>query len=273
MLLNHYPPCSNWLNKPSRQTERVRRGLIKQFGAENAVRIIDSINQGEHQVPINLQHSIGIRPGTTDLLTFFHMFGESPYELCFPGLGPRLIIDCGANVGYASFLFARKYPGADILAIEPDDNNFLALCGNLRRFPNVKCVKAAIWGSEKDLHIVNSEAGARSFRVEEIGKTKSSALKGITIDHILKEVRGDVIDILKVDIEGAERELFKHGTPHWLERTKVLLIELHDFIVPGCSAVFYGAIKDLPFIMFYDGETIIAVNTQLIHGGEFGNIS
>ena len=264
MLMNHSQSCSKWLNKPSRQKNRIRRGLSTQFGHENAAVIFDSLELGEPHVSLHAQHKIRVRPDTTDLKTFAQIFGELPYEICLPGREPRLILDCGANVGYASILFAKKYPTTKILAIEPDESNFKTLCENLRRFKNVKCLKAAIWGLEKDLRIMNPNTGARSFRVEEVEANYNAQLKGLTIDRLLFESQEEIIDILKIDIEGAEREIFKNGTPYWLKRTRILLIELHDFIVPGCSADFYEATKDLSFIMFYDGETIIALNTQLL---------
>lgn len=64
-----------------------------------------------------------IRPGTSDMAVFRKIFLQREYSLeC--GQKPKLIIDGGANVGYASIFFAHKYPSAHIIAIEPEKRNY-----------------------------------------------------------------------------------------------------------------------------------------------------
>ena len=55
------------------------------------------------------------------------------------------------------------------------------------------------------------------------------------------------IDLLKIDIEGSEKEIFDLNCKGWLAATKAILIELHDRYVPGCSNAFFKAIVDRPF--------------------------
>jgi hypothetical protein len=50
---------------------------------------------------------------------------------------------------------------------------------------------------------------------------------------LMREVGIETVDILKVDIEGAERDVF--STCDWMDKVKLLAIELHDRVRPGCS--------------------------------------
>mgnify|MGYP000361339186 CR=1 FL=1 len=50
-------------------------------------------------------------------------------------------------------------------------------------------------------------------------------------------------DLLKIDIEGAEKELFSENTDYWLGKVNMIIIELHDWMRKDCSKNFYSAIK------------------------------
>jgi hypothetical protein len=67
-------------------------------------------------------------------------------------------------------------------------------------------------------------------------------VRGITIGTLLREQDLSRIDLLKVDIEGAERELFE-GDTGWLAVTRTVLIELHDHTRPGCEEAFLRAVR------------------------------
>jgi hypothetical protein len=55
----------------------------------------------------------------------------------------------------------------------------------------------------------------------------------------MKEQGIDYIDILKIDIEGAEREIFRDPSS-WIEKVDSLIIELHECMKPGCYRSFYN---------------------------------
>ena len=80
------------------------------------------------------------------------------------------------------------------------------------------------------------------------------------------EVAGlEQIDLLKLDIETAERELFSKNYQAWLPKTKAIVIELHDWITPGCSKPFFKAINECFDTYSYSsrGENTIIVNQDL----------
>jgi len=64
-------------------------------------------------------------------------------------------------------------------------------------------------------------------------------VQGITIDKIMDDYGLDRISILKVDIEGAEREVFMDSS-QWLDKVDALIVELHGRMKLGCNRVFYN---------------------------------
>lgn len=67
----------------------------------------------------------------------------------------------------------------------------------------------------------------------------------------------DYVDVLKIDIEGAEREVFKTCSP-WIKKVGTIVIELHDRFVPGCTDCFREATADFPFHRERGELTIVA---------------
>lgn len=85
-----------------------------------------------------------LRTNTTDAPTFSQIFIQKDYDLQM-GIKPKLIIDGGANVGYASVWFTNKFSKAKIFAVEPEDENFKILKSNTKNYANVKLIKAGLW--------------------------------------------------------------------------------------------------------------------------------
>jgi len=63
------------------------------------------------------------------------------------------------------------------------------------------------------------------------------AVDGMTIEKVMEKFNLEKIDILKIDIEGAEREVFR-DTSAWIERVDAIIAELHDHMKPGCNPSF-----------------------------------
>jgi len=234
---------------------------LDRFGLVKGVKINFAFlkNKGIIEVKIpKVNHPIKIRGGTSDINVFEEVFLLEDYNINVD-VKPKLIIDGGANVGYASIFFANKYPDAEIIAVEPEESNFRLLKENVSFYPNVKLVKAGIHDKNTYLKISNLEKDQKwGFQVEESNADDKDAFKSITINDILKDSKRDMIDILKLDIEGSEKEVFE-DCEDWLGKVKVLIIELHEVFKPGCEEVFYSKIKDYDFRKFQRGENIVLV--------------
>jgi FkbM family methyltransferase len=173
---------------------------------------------------------------------------------------PKFIIDGGANVGYASVLLASKYPDAKILAIEPDAENCRIAEINCKPYKNVKVLKAAIWHSNVPVEIANPDADAWGFAVKEADKPTDHSVPGYTIDRLMEEAGVDVVDLLKLDIEGGEEALFSHPDIDWLDRVRVLVIEVHN---EAAREAVLNAVKARNFETTQSGEKIVFRNRAL----------
>jgi FkbM family methyltransferase len=187
-----------------------------------------------------------MRLGTTDASAYENVIALAEYAADLSP-APEYIVDCGANVGYSSLYFAARYPSARIIAIEPDASNFEVLEQNVQDVPTIAPVRAAIWNVSKKLALADGGVGHWGMRVAFGGDDQvpedSDLVEGVTIPKLMSRYSFPRIDLLKVDIEGAELELFSEQ-PQWLERVKVIAIELHDRFRPGCAETFEAATRD-----------------------------
>jgi FkbM family methyltransferase len=203
-----------------------------------------------------LNRHVTIRPGTSDLRCLRKVFVDGEYWMPFE-INPRLIVDAGANIGLATLYFSNKFPGAKIIAIEPEQSNYDLLIRNCSGMTNVTLWRAAVWNSDTSLQIANPDAEKWAFRVTP--GINGSGIKALTIPQILAQSGHDTIDILKLDIEGAERELFQDGCEEWLPRVKMIIMELHDRYAPGCSRAVYSKLCQVPFRQEILGESVFVL--------------
>lgn len=214
-----------------------------------------------------------LRPGTTDAKTMMTIFVDNEYDLPYVE-DARFIIDGGANVGYSAHWFAKRFPGALILAVEAEQANYELLTMNATANPasNIIPIHAALWNKMETVHIANPDAGAWAFQVQE-GGSNEGQVQGMTVDHLLDVYGRDKgllrVDILKLNIEGGEKELFESNTESWLSQVDTIVIELHDWIRQGCSAAVMKATEQIFHIHTRQGANLMLMrmNTQQQHTG------
>lgn len=204
-----------------------------------------------------------LRKDTTDYHTFEQVFLQQQYNIAVP-FEPAFIIDGGANIGLAAIYFAQRFPQANILSIEPSKENFEVLQTNTASLKQVKCIQNGIWNKDVSLVITNIEGDKNAFMVAEVADETKDAIKAISIDTIMQTAGINTIDILKLDIEGAEKELFACNYENWLPKTKMIIIELHDFMKKGASKSVFAAISQYDFSFSMMGENIILTNNALV---------
>ena len=184
-----------------------------------------------------------LRVPSSDIPTYQQVFINQEYDFSVK-TEPKVIVDAGANIGLASIYFANKYPDAKIIAIEPEQSNFELLKENVAPYSHVIPVHAALWNKNGEINLIDPGLGKWGFMAEM--KHPSEHLPGntchtvlaMTIDEIMKDYRLTKIDILKIDIEGAEREVFS-DTSSWIEKIDSIIIELHEHMKAGCNRSFY----------------------------------
>lgn len=197
-----------------------------------------------------------LRNNKSDKAIFFQVFYEKQYDLYgidFPQA--TKIIDAGANIGCASIYFSLRFPNADIIAIEPEESNFGLLKRNALLYTNIQSIQAGIWDKNEKLSLANPEGGAAEFMFE--SKTvDNGAVDGITIKSILDLQHWSKVDIIKLDIEGAEKEVFSANDLSWLKNVKLLIIELHDRYKKDCTKTVFKALDQFEYDAHFHHENI-----------------
>lgn len=194
------------------------------------------------------RRSVRVRLRTSDLWTYDEIFERREYDVPLPA-DTRVIIDAGANIGLASVYFALRFPEARILALEPEEANFRLLRRNTEPYPNIEPIQAALWHHETRLDLEDPERGAWGYRVAERSQAgaepSGTQVAAVTVPGLL-DARGlEHVDVLKVDIEGAEADVFAHAGA-WIHRVRAVIVELHEDLAPGCSDAYEAAVADFP---------------------------
>ena len=204
-----------------------------------------------------------LRKGTTDVAMFDQVFLLDEYKIDF-SFEPEVIIDAGANIGLFSILMKNRFPEARIICVEPDKENCEVLKKNLDVYSDVQIVNAGLWNSITKLNVVDKyQAGHSALVVEE--DVVNGEVPAVTIDNLFQTYGLEQVDILKIDIETSEQKLFLKNYEPWLPKVRMIIIELHDWLKPGCSRAFFEAINKTIKNYTYSvcGENTIIENKDL----------
>ena len=197
-----------------------------------------------------------------DSIVMNSIFNFQEYKLPIENFQPKLIIDCGGNIGCSAVYFANVYKDAQIYCVEPARDNFKLLKYNTSFYENINVINSALWNKETYIKLKAFENNL-GWMAYETTEENPEALKTITISKILKESGFDRIDLLKVDIEGAEKEVFgADNVDEWLSKVNVLAIELHDRMKRGCSYEFFKAISKYKWFFAFRGENLIFIREE-----------
>ena len=236
--------------------------------------IAKALGRRRFSVPVKGAGRITIRPGSSDAQTFIDVFRGRAYDIAgWPGFATvmaeyrritargdvPLILDLGANVGAASVWFARQFPEARIIAVEPDAEN-AALCRlNTRALANVTCVTGAI--ASRSGHVSLRNDGDKAWTIQTAWDPQGQVPAYTIADLVATVGRAGQLFIVKIDIEGFESDLFARGT-EWIDEVTVIFIEPHDWMLPGqgTSLNFQEAIgRRRRFEVRISGENLVYV--------------
>lgn len=153
-----------------------------------------------------------------------------------------VIIDAGGHIGCASLRLASLFPRARIICIEPASDNLRLLLSNTRNVPKIEVRKAALVAEATGrITLSDRGRGGSGYTVvrdsEDVpNSTQLENVEAISITELLEEF-GDNIGFVKLDIEGAERDIL--ASHSFRERDiPAVFVELHERIKQGCNEVF-----------------------------------
>jgi FkbM family methyltransferase len=225
--------------------------------------------------------SVKLRPNSSDLSVFSQVFVDNHYNMRRFARYPEicrlfretardrtpLILDCGANIGLSSLYFAKNWPSAHIIAVEPDPGNFELLCRNVAAHANIQPLQAAVGGDDGPVRIINADASDWARRTERASAGAPDAIIGLSVQSLISIAPPPRIYqpfLVKIDIEGFEKDLFASNR-EWIVRFPVLIIELHDWLLPGqgTSHSFLEAIAPLDRDFLFFDENVFSIANGL----------
>jgi FkbM family methyltransferase len=165
---------------------------------------------------------------------FQEIFLAAPYRLPVKSSRPT-IVDCGANIGLSVLYFKRRFPRARIIAFEPDPEAFKLLKENVlgNRLNHVELHEAAVGRSEGEVDFYSDTHLRGSLHASMIAKESLQAQRTVRMVRLSTFIT-DAVDILKLDIQGAEGFVIEDliGTSA-LRSVRALIMEYHHHLDPG----------------------------------------
>ncbi|HTC09363.1 MAG TPA: FkbM family methyltransferase [Acetobacteraceae bacterium] len=196
-------------------------------------------------------YEVILRLNTSDIPTFEQVFVNREYDSLNLPKSAEAIVDLGANIGLAAVFFGLRYPNARILCVEPETDNFTALVRNTEALGDrVLNQHAAVWTKDGLVYLhteseSSSPLGAWGVQVSDRKAGSSGMTKSCKMATLFDEAGFNRVDILKIDIEGAELEVFSDCVHEWLPRVDLIIIETHDRFRPGSDEAVRKAVHPM----------------------------
>lgn len=182
--------------------------------------------------------------------------------------GRITMIDGGANIGLTSIALrvnlGSRYDLESIL-VEPFEDNINQIYSNLslQKINNFTILKAGITNKKVFLDFDFSYRDVLEWSVQIVETLVPTDLRSVEIVEILNNNDWEVVDILKLDIEGSERNLFEDEiyAKNFLCRVRILAIEIHEEYIK--DDVVLKILENEGFVMSRHGELYIGYNLNL----------
>ena len=240
--------------------------IISNIGLFSYLKYIFLKKGNQHKILIK-GVEIYVRKGTPDLNTSISCF-NGEFEILrnfFPEDFSGNIIDAGGYIGTSAISLHQIFPLAKIIIIEPSLDNLKILKQNVCNYVNIKIIHGALVGSKiKTIDLKNRGTGEWGFSVVQKPKDNlDSKILHETPAYRLKDLINSIgaIDIIKLDIEGGEFDIMQNDL-NSLKKTPAVYAELHDYIIDGCSDLFFSFSKDRVLIKD-KGEKYLSISKNL----------
>jgi FkbM family methyltransferase len=173
---------------------------------------------------------LGVPIKGVDSASFVSSYGEifqrEIYRFTTGNAAPT-IIDCGANIGLSVIYFKRLYPAARIIAFEADPGVYDVLAANVRALglSDVALHNNAVWKEETVLDFFSEGADAGRLGSTSTFSGKTKKVHAVRLREYLRQAP---VDLLKIDIEGAETAVLRDCADS-LANVQRLFVEYHSF--------------------------------------------
>lgn len=137
------------------------------------------------------------------------------------------ILDLGTNIRLTIRHFKHLYPQSKIYGFEMDKNNFEICQINCQNLENVTLVNEAVWTTTGTIQYAD-EVDTDAYAITADAATQTKEAPSISLPDILERFSLEKVDYLKMDIEGAEKNILESDDLSWMQKIQVMSIELHE---------------------------------------------
>lgn len=215
----------------------------------------------------NSNYKFKLKKNSSDSRVFEQIILNEEYKTVVDEIRKRKIkvesiLDLGANIGLSSIYLSAHLSPSKIIALEPSKSTFDRLERNLESTANVKCIQKGVWSRNAFLKAdTNFRDGEDwSFRLVETSVKEEAIIEAVGLDDLMNSEQISQIDLLKIDVEGGEVELFKSNHLPWLQKTKIIALEIHDEF--ECRIEIERKLVEYGFDIFHSGELTIGFNNS-----------
>lgn len=143
------------------------------------------------------------------------------------GLEPEVIVDLGSNAGFSVLFFKSVYPTARVVAVEPNPAAFERLRLNTTHLDGVDLVNAAVTDHDGNATLYSGNQSWAASLTASSDRAAATVVPAVTLKSITEEHELPGIDLLKMDIEGSEKEVLLSSAPV-LRHTRTVIFEYHQ---------------------------------------------
>ncbi|HEX8074885.1 MAG TPA: FkbM family methyltransferase [Thermoleophilaceae bacterium] len=192
--------------------------------------------------------AVRLRPGTADVDTLWAALVRGhhrPPGAVTPGAGAagsvRRIWDLGCNIGLTMADMAVRFPAAEVVGVELDADNVELARRNLAPWGGrCRVIHAAVWPLDGEVWYHRWAGATSGYRVaapERQAEPEGPVAPALSLSSLLeREGGGARIDYVKMDVEGAEKQLLRESVG-WAESVRSLKVEVHEpYTVEECLA-------------------------------------
>lgn len=213
--------------------------LLRRFGYERVEGLAELLGMSATEVIGNLYlprpattvrlpagPSIALRPGTADPLTLLDTLGHGYHRSAWQLPLNALIVDLGCNIGLTMLDYGLTFPSATVVGFEMDPANAELARQNTTSLGARGFVHtAALTTHSGPVRYRGDETANFAYAIDHVGPL---AADGITMGEIIRTLNYRRIDLLKVDIEGHERDILTSDSAQsWAEYVDRITIEVH----------------------------------------------
>jgi FkbM family methyltransferase len=202
-------------------------------------------SEGEERVELEIADLSGrrvvVRSGTADVDTvwdtFVHRYHLPPAKV--QRCGVHLVWDLGANIGLTMADMAQRWPESRVVGVELDAANAQLARRNFEPWDDRgEILQAAVWPDDGEGWYHRWAGGTSAYHLHEPTpgeEPQGPLVETLSLDTLLDRTGGPVA-FVKMDVEGAERELLRRNTG-WAAEVGCIKVEVHgDYMPADCMA-------------------------------------